>query len=329
MHAEDLATYTRIALLAIARQQELRGVSRLRKKDLRDLLIWLLTAATTPSASELKGRIAAVNPRRRRKTLIQEAQELPSSPVSLAESPSALSIPDEQPPHPLETAEPQALPPTPATATPRQDAAESKFFLGAHATVPLVESETLPTSYDDNRVVLLVRDPHWLYAYWDFSETHFSNTQGQFGAMNDGLMLKLFDVTYIEFNGANAWSSTEIRLTPFATNWYIPVSQTDTAYCVEIGYYSRAGRFVALGRSNTITTPRTELVANADVQWFTPPELRPAAPQSGPAPRTPRAQEGRDGQKAMPWLPTPETAAEPPAPSPAEHPFSWGAEHRR
>lgn len=211
-----------------------------------------------------------------------------------------------------------------------QDIAESKFFLGAHTTDPLAEPETLPASYDDNRVVLLARDPHWLYVYWDFSSAHFSNMQDQFGFMNDGLVLKLFDVTHIEFNGSNAWSSTEIRLTPFATNWYIPVPQADTTYCVEIGYYLREGRFVALGRSNAITTPRAELVANTDVQWFTPPELRPAVPQREPVSRTPLVQEGRNGQKAMTGLPIPETVAMPsPALSPAEHPFSWGAEHRR
>ncbi len=319
MHPKDLqslATHTRATLLARAYQQGLKGISRLHKQDLLEILTWLLTADEPPTPSEIKSRIAAVNPRRSRKALLQQAQELPSSSVAVAPNPVPAERPD--------------LPPVPAVVTPIQDVAESKFFLGAHATDQLAEPDTLPASYDDNRVVLLARDPHWLYAYWDFAASHFRTMQDQFGAINDGLTLKLFDVTHIEFNGNNAWNSTEIRLTPFASNWYIPVPQADTTYCVEIGYYSREGRFVTLGRSNTITTPRAELATSTEVQWFTPPVPCPAAALRESGTTSPLIRESRNGQQAAKEFSHPETITVPsPALSPAEHPFSWGAEHRR
>jgi hypothetical protein len=150
-------------------------------------------------------------------------------------------------------------PPSPEQVTPiqperdqfdiAQAAAESKFFLGPQPEAFVVRQDALPASYDDNRLVLLARDPHWLYAYWDFAAMRFSNGHGRLAGHDHSLVLRLFDVTYLDFNGKNAWSAADIELAPFATSWYIPVPQAETAYCVEIGYRSQERTIRACSRS--------------------------------------------------------------------------------
>jgi hypothetical protein len=168
--------------------------------------------------------------------------------------------------------------------------------------------------------VLLARDPYWLYAYWDFSGAHLSAVQSQLTDSSPRLVLRIFDVTYLEFNGRNAWNITDIELTPFATNWYFSVPQAEAAYCVEIGYHSSDGHFASLGRSNVVTTPRAAASLSTTVRWFTPPERREAARSMELTPRSTFTHDMEpneiDGDAAWPSSPA------------TEHPFSWGANHK-
>jgi len=135
--------------------------------------------------------------------------------------------------------------------------------------------------------------------------------------------LRVFDVTYIEFNGANAWSSTDVELTPFSTSWYVAVPRPDAAYCAEIGYRSPTGRFVSLGRSNIVTTPRVEASPITKVRWLTPPERRDAAAQNKDFSSPPVS------AVTLAWDAAQASASQLPAPSSDERPFSWGAVHKQ
>jgi hypothetical protein len=171
--------------------------------------------------------------------------------------------------------------------------------------------------------VLLARDPYWLYAYWDFSPAHIGAARNGLGSQDTRLVLRISDVTYIDFDGTNAWSSTDIELAPFATDWYISVPRPDASYCVEIGYKALDGHFTLLGRSNAATTPRAEISPSAAVDWLTPLGQAPSpppSPQSQPVPLPALVREpgswplGRANREAWPPLP---------APSSAQRPFSW------
>jgi hypothetical protein len=292
MNVEELAGRTRKDLLVIAKRQKIKGVSRLRKADLLDRVIATLSPpppATTPTVSA---------------SVIPATVPTPLPPFL----PTPTSVAAEQPLAPSDRE---------YAAEAEQEAADSKFFLGPQPHIVVSEPDALPGSYNDNRIVLLARDPHWLYAYWDFSGEHFSKARNQLAATDERLVLRIFDVTYIEFNGANAWSSRDFELTPFATSWYISVPQADAAYCAEIGYRAPDGRFVSLGRSNVISTPRAEVSPSTTVRWFIPPERRAVVTHASHAPRSSLTQDQAAGTSGHgPTLP---------APSSAEHPFSWGA----
>lgn len=328
MNVKDLATQTRKDLLEIAKQLKLSGVSRLRKHELLDRISAALSpssdkdiSATATPPSSVKKRTHAVSKSPRRAT--------PKAPVTLVEQPEAKAAdaPLTSRPQTAQAAsetlaaQPLSLAVAVPVLEPEQDvqaAADSKFFLGPQPHASVSEPTALPASYNDNRIVLLARDPHWLYAYWDFNGEHFSKVQSQLGATEAPLVLRVFDVTYVEFNGANAWGSMDVELTPFATNWYVSVPQADAAYCAEIGYRSPDNQFVPLGRSNIVTTPRAEESPSTTVRWFTPPERRTMSHDS----QIPRSQFAQDHSLKDP---APTSAPVHPAPSSAEHPFSWGA----
>ena len=168
-----------------------------------------------------------------------------------------------------------------------QRAAESKFYLGQRAEAagqprPLVAPRPsvtpepwyeLPHRYGDHRITLMVRDPWWLYTYWEIDpgrEQVLRTTITRQGEEPAGSCLRVYDVTDIEFNGSNAHRSFDIELAGMADNWYLHVEQSDRSYIVDIGVKSRSGRFYTLARSNQVRTPRHGPSDQGDEEWMCP-----------------------------------------------------------
>lgn len=126
---------------------------------------------------------------------------------------------------------------------------ESKFYAG-----PVIQKFAeerpfeFPAGYGDNRIVLMVRDPHWLFVYWE--------VQG------NGRWLRVYDTSN--------WKFHDIEIAAGAKNWYIHVPFCNRTYCVEIGYKTANGEFVALARSNFVTTPLDAMSDIIDEQWLIP-----------------------------------------------------------
>ena len=134
------------------------------------------------------------------------------------------------------------------------------------------EPRELPVSYDEDRVVLLVRDPYWIHVYWDVSRDTLLRAKAElkdewFDAKS---VLRVYDVTGVDFDGANANSHFDIEISGGASNWYVNTRIPNRTYCVEVGLLSRSGRFLMLARSNRATTPRDAPSEATDEQWMVP-----------------------------------------------------------
>lgn len=129
----------------------------------------------------------------------------------------------------------------------------------------------LPRRYGVDRLVLMVRDPYWLYAYWEISATRqeeFNSVYGPRAWESTRPVLRVYDVTGVDFNGSNAVGYTDISIQEEADSWHIHVGQPNRSYCVDLGRKFPDGRFVTLLRSNVVTTPRSSLSECLDEEWM-------------------------------------------------------------
>ncbi|HUE29733.1 MAG TPA: DUF4912 domain-containing protein [Verrucomicrobiae bacterium] len=193
-------------------------------------------------------------------------------------------------------------------AEPQSRVEEAKYYLGPpHAPAARYadrESGELPRAYGYDRVVLLPRDPWWVFAYWEITPTTRVQALRALGAEAEDAreLLRVYDVTFITFTGDNAWQSFDVELPPGADRWYLKVARPAASFCVEIGLATPGGRFLPLARSNVVTTPRATPSPDTTVRWveITPGAVRETArawegtPLAGMAPEsTAEVSEGR------------------------------------
>lgn len=129
----------------------------------------------------------------------------------------------------------------------------------------------LPHAYGIDRLVLLVRDPHWLYAYWEISAAKQEDFNASFGFNaweNSRPVLRVYEISGDKFDGTNAAGYTDISLGEQEDNWHINVNSANSNYCVDLGRLFPGGRFVTILRSNIVTTPRDSLSDLLDEEWM-------------------------------------------------------------
>lgn len=129
---------------------------------------------------------------------------------------------------------------------------------------------TLPTGYGQTRIVLMVKDPWWAYAYWEVQPQLERAARSQLSpdeVVGLQSVLRVYDVTEVDFPTQAAHRWFDIPLSGLATNWYIHVNAPNRAFLVDIGLLTRSGRFLLLARSNRITTPRAGPSDVIDEGW--------------------------------------------------------------
>lgn len=133
-------------------------------------------------------------------------------------------------------------------------------------------SHGLPYTYNVTKVVLLKRDPYWAHAYWDLSGETYSWVdkilKNEWGAART--VLRIYDVTDVDFNGKNANNQFDLDVTIDAKNWYINLGTPDRDYLADLGVVDRNGDFHLIAQSNTIRLPRDRASDEIDEEWMTP-----------------------------------------------------------
>lgn len=132
-----------------------------------------------------------------------------------------------------------------------------------------------PQGYGDNKIVILARDPWWIFAYWEIRRDKEEDIVKKIESSGDKpqkTILRVYDVTDVNFNGKNANSYFDIDLKGLAANWYINVGSPDRAWVVDIGIITERGLFYVLARSNTVKTPRHGMSDQLDTEWMMPEE---------------------------------------------------------
>ena len=101
-------------------------------------------------------------------------------------------------------------------------------------------------SYNETAVVLLVRDPYWIYAYWDFREELKAELSQTFAGWEKvPLTLRVYNLSRRQ-PGTGEPEFFDISINHLANNWYINVGELAQEYQVDLGYYTLTENFTPL-----------------------------------------------------------------------------------
>jgi len=122
-----------------------------------------------------------------------------------------------------------------------------------------------PRRVDRDRLVVMVRDPYWLQAYWELTPHSVDRAQSALGQFwhKSQPVLRLYRL-------AKDGSSTlerNLRIHGGVSHWYIEVHDPPAQFRMEIGYLGENGQFYCLARSNSVTTPPAGTSDSVDENW--------------------------------------------------------------
>ncbi len=146
----------------------------------------------------------------------------------------------------------------------------SKYYLGGGESPELDEGFEYPRSYGENTIVLMVRDPYWLFVYWELAPDLRRDLAARLGddvLSRSRLVLRVYDVT--ETDADHPVSFHDIDIAPGARNWYINVMRVEREYCVDIGLITPDGYFIVIARSNRASLPPVGPSDIVDEEWVT------------------------------------------------------------
>jgi hypothetical protein len=159
-----------------------------------------------------------------------------------------------------------------------------------------------PRNYELNRVRLVVRDPEWLFAYWDVNPRAFETIRREMGERAMALSRLTLQV------GDPEGGSTQVILLPYgARSWYVRIDPNRPHYRAELGITLPSGQFRSLASSNVVAVPRLGPSPQAAARSI---EYRRAWASTGDLPTG--VEDATAAGQAVAWL-DPGTSIRPPA----------------
>lgn len=206
-------------------------------------------------------------------------------------------------------AEPRAAAEAPAAAgLTDEERIESAKYEPRRARPRVFEEERFlfPQTYGVNRLRLLVKDPEWLFAYWDVDPRSLESLRADLGERASALS----QLTLRVFEDRGGGASTFL-VPQDARTWYVPTRSAGRAYRAEVGVILPSGEFRPLARSDSVVTPRgarSSQKAKRRVRYDR------ARPQGQTAALGPSSEEASDADE--PWSPPLDAGAGPEEDSP-------------
>jgi hypothetical protein len=130
----------------------------------------------------------------------------------------------------------------------------------------------LPEGYGDNRLVIMVRDPFWFFAYWEITHERAEQIRTAHGRDSwdrATLILRVYDLGESSQTPIDSAAHFDVEVNKFARQWYVHVPESGHVYVADLGLRWPDGKFVALFRSNVIRQPTGRVSDLVDSQWMT------------------------------------------------------------
>lgn len=161
-------------------------------------------------------------------------------------------------------------PTAPDASVPESGAVDSPYRVSAAPVIPertggsrqKTEGDDfyLPSSYGQDTLWLLPRDPRSLFAYWDID---WKMAFDEESPKPRKVQLRLLQ--------ADGSEHTSVEVEPMAGHCSVTVTEADAEYLAEIGYANDAGDFQVVSRSEAVSLPPDVPGAAAPVDFSTLP----------------------------------------------------------
>ena len=130
----------------------------------------------------------------------------------------------------------------------------------------------IPEHYGMDRLVMLMRDPHWLFAYWELKGGVLERLRFQHSAEiidNSRWVLRVKTVQTGARAGGGERGTTQymVDVDIRVGQWYLKVSP-NTTFCVDMGFINQQGDFTLVVQGNEIHTPRAGVSDVVDERWM-------------------------------------------------------------
>jgi hypothetical protein len=132
------------------------------------------------------------------------------------------------------------------------------------------EYSHLPYSYNTTKLVAMVRDPYWIYLYWDLDAGMYSEVQKRFQYQGERLrvIIRMHDVTNVNFDGTNSQSQVDVDVDLQARCWFLYIGEPNRSYLFDLGLIDSDGNFFLIARSNIIKVPNDGPSDIIDDKWI-------------------------------------------------------------
>jgi hypothetical protein len=120
-----------------------------------------------------------------------------------------------------------------------------------------------------DRLVVMVRGPYWLHAYWELTRQGVERAQAAMGQEWHAArpVLRVLQVPAGATTSSAESLVRDIEVHGGVNNWYVDVKDPPKSYRLDIGYLAPSGKFFVLTRSNIVSTPKAGSSDALDENW--------------------------------------------------------------
>lgn len=109
-----------------------------------------------------------------------------------------------------------------------------------------------------NRVIFLLKDPHWSFVWWSLTFDAISAARSAFHGCESDIVftIRILDITNACFNSKPSQDSFDIQVKGCTDHWYVHISVSNRTYIAQIGFKSESGFYMPIAISNPLNIPR-------------------------------------------------------------------------
>jgi hypothetical protein len=130
----------------------------------------------------------------------------------------------------------------------------------------------IPDRYNIDKIRAYPINPEWAHVYWELSDNTKNEIKHKL-SFGGKLVLRLYDVTYIDFNGKNAHRIMQNDISIDSKAWYIKHQNPDADFIAEIGIIYPNNGYESFIRSNVFHSPRNSISDDLSEKWVNPKEI--------------------------------------------------------